>query len=156
MQALTHWDASITSTRTAVGQFKGQFKGGNGGNVTEGSKCKHSQPARPLIKNPIPPNHVHAHSSRSVQGPVQWGHGTLHGFDLARELTPDCHNTPRTVSITSGAMERYVRGFDSAQKLTSPCHDTPPTVSIPWGPWRKYPRRFKKCAHSNCRVLVHV
>ena len=47
MQALTHWDASITSTRTAVGQFKGQFKGGNGGNVTEGSKCKHSHPARP-------------------------------------------------------------------------------------------------------------
>ena len=27
MQALTHWDASITSTRTAVGQFKRQFKG---------------------------------------------------------------------------------------------------------------------------------
>jgi multimeric flavodoxin WrbA len=27
MQALTHWDAKITSTRTAVGQFKGQFKG---------------------------------------------------------------------------------------------------------------------------------
>jgi len=27
MQALTHWDANITSTRTAVGQFKGQFKG---------------------------------------------------------------------------------------------------------------------------------
>ena len=27
MQALTDWDANITSTRTAVGQFKGQFKG---------------------------------------------------------------------------------------------------------------------------------
>ena len=27
MQALTHWDANITITRTAVGQFKGQFKG---------------------------------------------------------------------------------------------------------------------------------
>ena len=23
-------------------------------------------------------NHEHAHSSRSVQGPVQWGNGTLH------------------------------------------------------------------------------
>jgi hypothetical protein len=27
MQAFTHWDANITSTRTAFGQFKGQFKG---------------------------------------------------------------------------------------------------------------------------------
>ena len=27
MQALTDWDVKITSTRTAVGQFKGQFKG---------------------------------------------------------------------------------------------------------------------------------
>ena len=27
MRALTHWDAKITSTCTATGQFKGQFKG---------------------------------------------------------------------------------------------------------------------------------
>ena len=27
MQALTDWGAKITSTRTAVGQFKGQFNG---------------------------------------------------------------------------------------------------------------------------------
>jgi len=27
VQALTHWDANITSTCTATGQFKGQFKG---------------------------------------------------------------------------------------------------------------------------------
>ena len=43
------------------------------------------------------------------------------GFNLAPELTPDCHNTPSTVSITSGAMERYT-WVQCAEKLT-PCHN---------------------------------
>jgi hypothetical protein len=57
-------------------------------------------------------SYEHAHNSRSVKVPVQGGHGTLHRFDLARELTPLCHNTPRTVSITSGA----------SIQIPMPCH----------------------------------
>jgi hypothetical protein len=44
MQALTDCDAKVISTRTTAGQCKRPVQGGNGGNVWEGSKCKHLHP----------------------------------------------------------------------------------------------------------------
>ena len=64
MQALTYCDAKITSTRTAVGQFKGQFKGAM--ETCQGRfKCKHSA-------------HATARHTRTAAGQfkgVQWGDG---------------------------------------------------------------------------------
>ena len=61
-------------------------------------------------------NHEHAHSSRSVQGSVQWGDGTLQvGSIREGALTPSCHDTSQNSERTSGAMERYMHGFDLAQ-----------------------------------------
>ena len=67
MQTRTDWGAKITSTRTAVGQFKGQFNGAM--------------------------------------------ERYMRGFEFAPELTPYCHNTPQTVSITSGALGERFRGL---------------------------------------------
>ena len=65
MQALTHCDANVMSTRTTVGQFKCQFKGAMedmSGKVQNANT--HSLQCQ---------NHEQAHSSRSVQGPVSKG-----------------------------------------------------------------------------------
>jgi hypothetical protein len=67
MQALTHWDASITSTRTAVGQFKGQFKGA----MDAMSRKVQNASAHMLQRQ----SHEHAHNSWSVQESVQGGNG---------------------------------------------------------------------------------
>jgi hypothetical protein len=48
MQALTHCNAKVMSTRTTAGQFKCQFMGAmEEMSQNEGSKCKHSQAAMP-------------------------------------------------------------------------------------------------------------
>ena len=51
-------------------------------------------------------NHEHAHSSRSVQGPVQWGDGTLHAWVRfgARTHSVLPQHTANS-EHTSGAME---------------------------------------------------
>ena len=49
MQALTICDAKFMSTRTADGQFKGQFKGALDEMSQKGSKGKHSAPHRHLL-----------------------------------------------------------------------------------------------------------
>ena len=105
MQTLTYCNAKITSTRTAVGQFKGQFNGAMedmSGKVENASthalQCQSSEHAHTAVgqfKGQFSgameemsqtvqnanthilrsQNHEHAHSSRSVQGSVQWGDG---------------------------------------------------------------------------------
>ena len=50
-------------------------------------------------------NHEHAHSSRSVQGPVQWGDGTLHMGSIrgkAHRLPDNAHSNGQHFS---GAMD---------------------------------------------------
>jgi len=72
MQTLTFCDAKITRTRTATGQSKGQFKG------AMDAMSRKVQNASPYILRHH--SHEHAHNSRSVQGAVQGGHGTLHAW----------------------------------------------------------------------------
>jgi len=176
------------STRTAAGQFKGQFKGasthvacgvvmdiaafkvshsvgidedatalpaararsssihrGNGGNVTEGSKCElpphntaHTQGTRSNSAGPWRNCHrrfkmqtltlcdAKITSTRTAAGQfkvVQWGYG---GIVTEGSKCKDSHaaTAPKSraraqQSVSSrGAMERDMRGFDSAQKLT--------------------------------------
>ena len=67
MQTLTYCNAKVVSTRTAVGQFKGQFKGA----MDEMSRKVQNASSHILRRQ----SHEHAHSSRSVQGPVQGGDG---------------------------------------------------------------------------------
>ena len=72
-KTLTYCDAKITSTRTAAGQFK-VVQWGNGGNVAEGSKCKHSHTATPesraRAQQPV---------SQRVGSRGRWN--VTHGFD---------------------------------------------------------------------------
>ena len=70
MQTLTSCDATFMSTRTAAGQFKGQSKG-----AMEEVLQKVQHASTHILR---PQNHEHAHSSRSIQGSVQGGNGTLH------------------------------------------------------------------------------
>ena len=59
-------------------------------------------------------NHKHAHSSRSVQGSVQWGDGTFTWVRFAAKLTP-CHRTHiAKVSIPVGRWN-VTHGFDSRE-----------------------------------------
>ena len=67
IQALTHCDANVMSTRTTAGQFKCEFKGA----MEEMSQTVQNANTHILRCQ----NHEHAHSSRSVQGSVQWGDG---------------------------------------------------------------------------------
>ena len=67
MQTLTSCDATFMSTRTAAGQFKGQSKG-----AMEEMSGKVQNANTHILRSQ---NHEHAHSSRSVQGPVQGGDG---------------------------------------------------------------------------------
>ena len=67
MQALTLCDAEFKSTRTTAGQFKSQFKG-----AMEDKSGKVQKANTHILRCR---NHKHAHSSRSVQGSVQWGDG---------------------------------------------------------------------------------
>ena len=67
MQALTHCDAIVMSTRTAVGQSKGQFNG-----AMEDMSGKVQNANTHILRCQ---NHEHTHSSQSVQGQVQWGDG---------------------------------------------------------------------------------
>ena len=60
MQALTYCNAIVMSTRTTVGQFKGQFKGA----MEELSQKVQNANTHTLRRQ----NHEHAHSIRSVQG----------------------------------------------------------------------------------------
>ena len=73
MQALTHCDANVMSTRTTAGQFKCQFKGA----MEEMSGKVQNASTHPLRRH----RNEHAHNSWSVQGLVQWGDG---GNDWAR------------------------------------------------------------------------
>jgi hypothetical protein len=52
---------------------QGPVQGSDGGNVWEGSKCKHSPTGTQKSR-------ARAHSSRSVQGLVQGGNGPLHAW----------------------------------------------------------------------------
>ena len=68
MQALTFWDAKVTSTCTTAGQFKCQFKGG----MEELSQKVQNANTHILQRH----NHgTRTHSNRSVQGSVQGGDG---------------------------------------------------------------------------------
>ena len=104
MQTLTHCDAKITSTRTAVGQLKGQFKGamdemsekvqmqaltccdakfmstrtaaGQFKGRFNGAMEEMSGKVQNASTHPLRSyRHEHAHNSWSVQGPVQGGAG---------------------------------------------------------------------------------
>ena len=70
MQALTYCDAIVMSTRTTVGQFKGQFNG-----AMEEMWQKVQNASTHILRRQ---NHEHVHNSRSDQGSVQGGDGTLH------------------------------------------------------------------------------
>ena len=91
MQTLTLCGTKIMSTRTASGQFKGQFKGamdesaGNVQNASTNILRRHS--------------HEHAHNSRSVQGPV---HGGKHTYSsvLSWMLQPSKLATPSSPTST--------------------------------------------------------
>jgi len=63
-------------------------------------------------------NHEHAHSSRSVQGPVQWGDGTLHAWVrfCARTHSVLPQHTANS-EHTSGAMEEM---SGQGQKASTP------------------------------------
>ena len=79
----------------------------------------------------------------------------MRGFDLAPELTPDCHNTPQNSEHTSGAMERYT-WVRFAAKLT-PCHRTHiAKVSIPVGRWMKVQGKGRRQAHVRSRVVMDI
>ena len=49
MQTLTYCDATFMSTRTAAGQFKGQFKGAMHAMSQKGSEGKHSAPQLQIL-----------------------------------------------------------------------------------------------------------
>ena len=70
MQALTGCDANVMSTRTTVGQFKCQFKG-----AMEDMSGQVQNANTHILQCQNHENHEHAHNSRSVQVPVQWGDG---------------------------------------------------------------------------------
>ena len=113
MQTLTFCNAKITSTRTAVGQFKGQFNGA----MEEMRQKVQNASTHPLRRH----RHEHTHNSWSVQGPVQGGDGTLHawvrfGARTHLELPQRTANSEHT----SGVMERYA-WVRCAGKLTT-CH----------------------------------
>ena len=145
MQALTYCDAEIMSTRTAVGQFEGQFKGA----MEEMSGKVQNANTHPLQCQ----SREHAHSSRSVQGPQfkgQWNvtqgsirrktHVALPQHTAYSERTSGAmeetsgqkvqnanthilrrhiHEHAHSSRSVQGAMERYT-GFDSAQNSRSP------------------------------------
>ena len=67
VQALTHCDANVMSTRTTAGQFKCEFKG-----AMEDMSGKVQNANTHSLRRQ---SHEHTHSSRSVQGLVQWGDG---------------------------------------------------------------------------------
>ena len=108
MQTLTRCNATFMSTRTAAGQFKGQFKGA----MEEMSGKVQNANTHPLQCQ----SREHAHSSRSVQGPQFKGamERYMRGFDFAPELTPYCHNTPQTVSIPVGRWRKLQGKFKDA------------------------------------------
>eukprot|EP00964_Phaeocystis_antarctica_P107179 scaffold71942_cov69-Phaeocystis_antarctica.AAC.1 len=73
--------------------------------------------------------HEHAHSSRSVQGPVQGGDGTSRMGSIRRKAHPLPQNTHSKGQFSSGAMESYT-WVRFAGKLTC-CQTTHiTTVSI--------------------------
>ena len=53
-------------------------------------------------------------------------------FDLAPELTPDCHNTPPTVSIPVGPMERYALHFLARRAAVVSVRAAVVSVSTEW------------------------
>ena len=97
MQALTRCDANVMSTRTTAGQFKCEFSG-----AMEDMSGKVQNANTHILQCQ---NHEHAHSSRSVQGPVQWGDGTLHMGSIRGKahILPD--NAHSNCQHSSGAME---------------------------------------------------
>ena len=108
MERYTGFDSRVSShaARQRTRQ-RSAFQRGDGGNVADSSKCKHSRTATPKprarAQQPVrsrvssrgrwmkgngrfkmqaltlcDANHEHARNGRSVQGSVQWGDGTLH------------------------------------------------------------------------------
>ena len=84
MQTLTSCDAKVTSTRTAVGQFKGYFSGAMEERSRQGRKGEHTEPAVleytlvlvsfavPQMKSP-PPSPCRPKKTRRVT--FLWGDG---------------------------------------------------------------------------------
>ena len=95
-------------------------------------------------------NHEHAHSSRSVQGPVQGGvtQGSIRG--KAHRLPDNAHSNGQHFS---GAMERYI-WVRFAGKLTT-CqtpHIAPVSISV--GRWMKCLGRFKMQTLTYCGAKI--
>ena len=122
MRALTFCDPKITSTRTAAGQFKGQFKGA----MEESSGQVQAHPRSGVVMD---------------TAAFKVSHSVVSNIDATALRAV----IARSSSI--GAMERYMRGFDFAPELTPYCHNTPQTVSIPVGRWMKVQGRFR-CEHT--------
>ena len=81
MQALTHCNATFMSTRTAAGQFKGQFKG-----AMEEMSGKVQNANTHILRRQ---NHEHAHSSRSVKGQFKGAmEHYMRGFDSVQKHYP--------------------------------------------------------------------
>ena len=151
MQTLTYCDATFMSTRTAAGQFKGQFKGAM---EDMSGKVQNANTHRLGSQN-----HEHAHSSRSVQGPVQWGDGTLHMWGSIRGKA---HPLPRNAQSNgqhfSGAMERYTVG--SIRRKAHPLpHNTHSNGQHTSGAMEEISRQGQKvsahkkqCCHEYCRL----
>ena len=101
-------------------------------------------------------NHEHAHSSRSVQGPVQWGDGTLHAWvRFGAKLTQSCHSTTPTVKIPVGDGLQFKEG--SKCNFLHTAHTQGNTQSIQRGDGTLHRVRFAgKLTHCQTTHIAMV
>ena len=85
-----------------VGQFKGQFSGA----MEEMSQTVQNANTD-MLQEPKSRARAQQWVSYSVQGPVQWGDGTLHMGSIRRKAHPLPQNAHSIGQYSSGAMERY-------------------------------------------------
>ena len=120
MQHRRHRPASRTATRSSsIGEMEEMSQTVQNAN-THKLRCQ---------------NHEHAHSSRSVQGSVQWGDGTLHVGSIrgkAHILPDDAHSNGQHFS---GAMDVTCVGSIWRQNSLRTATTHRKTVSIPVGRW---------------------
>ena len=105
MQTLTYCDAKITSTRTAVGQFKGQFNG-----AMEEMRQKVQNASTHMLRCQ---NHDCACNRRSVQGAVQRGDGghVREGFKM--QTLTSCKTKITSTRTTAGQFKGQFNGANT-------------------------------------------
>jgi Sec-independent protein translocase protein TatA len=158
MQALTFCDAKVMSMRTAVGQFKGQFKGA----MDEMSHKVQNASTHPLQRQ----SHEHTHNSRSVQVPVHGGDGgnvTERRFKMQTLTGCDAKVVSTRTAVGQfkgqfkGAMEEMSQKVQNANTHRLRCQNpsTRTANSQFKGAMERYMRGFDSAQKSRGPATIH-